>query len=354
MDTLLSHWIFLGLGLCLLYAPALWWRGDTAARLVAVAMVALALVQLQEWLATLGIDCPPAFALHEIALYAVAPLLFLGIEALRGEEVPAKRVLRHLSPLLLIAPVAAAGVVEPSWTHTLQQPVYVAAFAAGSVYMLGVLRRLPHVPHPGGLMWLERALVAMVILIGVGVALLAMLGELFEQAAFNQLYGSVITALLVLFHFLRLAYPDLTDIVADELRDAAETEGRTRRSQLGGVDVAARLADLERLMAVDHRYRDEDLDLAGVAAGVGLTPHQLSELVNEHLGLNFSRWLKQYRVGAARELLLARPSMSVLDVGLAVGFRSLSAFYAAFREVEGMAPGMYRKQHHPRKSSPTP
>jgi len=42
-------------------------------------------------------------------------------------------------------------------------------------------------------------------------------------------------------------------------------------------------------------------------------------------------------------MLLAEPDMPVLDVGLAVGFSSSSAFYAAFREQTGQAPGQFRR-----------
>ncbi|MGE8357156.1 MAG: helix-turn-helix domain-containing protein, partial [Microvirgula sp.] len=39
------------------------------------------------------------------------------------------------------------------------------------------------------------------------------------------------------------------------------------------------------------------------------------------------------------------PSASVLSVGLSVGFSSQSTFYEAFREIEGMTPGQFRKLH---------
>ncbi|MFN3587648.1 MAG: helix-turn-helix domain-containing protein [Moraxellaceae bacterium] len=44
-------------------------------------------------------------------------------------------------------------------------------------------------------------------------------------------------------------------------------------------------------------------------------------------------------------MLLAEPDTPVLDVGLAVGFSSSSAFYAAFRELTGQAPGQFRREH---------
>src|SRR5690606_40645634 len=86
-------------------------------------------------------------------------------------------------------------------------------------------------------------------------------------------------------------------------------------------------------------YRDENLSLSRLAELVGLNAHQLSELINTHFQLGFSRLLRQHRVAAARRMLVAEPRASVLSVGLSVGFGSQSTFYVAFKDEDGMAPG---------------
>ncbi|HMS06278.1 MAG TPA: helix-turn-helix domain-containing protein, partial [Burkholderiaceae bacterium] len=93
----------------------------------------------------------------------------------------------------------------------------------------------------------------------------------------------------------------------------------------------------------DRLYADPDLGLASLAARLDLSAHQLSELVNARLGKSFARYLREQRVAAARQLLRAEPSASVLSVGLSVGFTSQSSFYDAFREIEGTTPGQFRK-----------
>ena len=114
-------------------------------------------------------------------------------------------------------------------------------------------------------------------------------------------------------------------------------------STLTHVDCDGALARLEALMTEEGLYRDAELDLAGLAGRVGLSGHQLSELINTRLGVSFSRFLRQHRIEAAKRMLIAEPSASVLSVGLSVGFTSQSNFYDAFREITGMTPGRYRK-----------
>jgi len=74
-----------------------------------------------------------------------------------------------------------------------------------------------------------------------------------------------------------------------------------------------------------------------------LTPHQLSELVNRQFGVNFSRYIREQRVNAAKAILESEPKSSVLSIGLEAGFGTQSNFYAAFKEITGMSPGAYRK-----------
>lgn len=355
MAMLVPHWISFGMGLCLLFLPFLSWQEGTASRLMAGGIVALAMIQCHAFVGALGLASLPVLLLHELALYCVAPLLFLGIEALIGNAVSARRLALHLSPLAGIAVLALQQLQHPGLLQPLQKLVYAASFAAGSFYALRVLRRLSRFAHPAGLMRMEALLLSLVIATGLGTAFIVMLGVVLGHPYFYAAYGSAITTLMVLAHLLRMRYPGLAQLVSDELREAAAAEGLAtepgRRSQLTGIDIEARLAALRRSMEEEHLYRRDDLGLAQLATALGLSSHQLSELVNEHLGLNFSRFLKQYRVADAKRLLVEKPSMSVLEVGMNAGFNSLSAFYSAFRELEGMAPGVYRKQQ---RGTPSP
>jgi AraC-like DNA-binding protein len=40
---------------------------------------------------------------------------------------------------------------------------------------------------------------------------------------------------------------------------------------------------------------------------------------------------------------MSAPARSILSIGMDVGFRSQSAFYAAFQEVTGQSPGDFRR-----------
>lgn len=114
-------------------------------------------------------------------------------------------------------------------------------------------------------------------------------------------------------------------------------------STLRDVDVDACLKKLDRLMTEAKAYQNESLSLASLAGDLGISSHQLSELINTRLGMGFSRYVRECRVKAAKALLVSAPAQSILSISMDTGFRSQSAFYAAFKEVTGQSPGDYRK-----------
>ena len=143
-----------------------------------------------------------------------------------------------------------------------------------------------------------------------------------------------------------LAFPDL---VADFSEAAAATYAT---STLGGLDVAALLDALDRLMREDRIYRDENLSLAAVATLLKISPHQLSELINTQHKVGFPRFVRGFRIDEACRLLREDPKATILSISLDTGFQSQSSFYTAFREITGTSPGQFRSGKSAKPASP--
>jgi AraC-like DNA-binding protein len=121
------------------------------------------------------------------------------------------------------------------------------------------------------------------------------------------------------------------------------SRARYERSRLGGLDSDSLIRRLTELMEIEALYSDEDLDLARLAAILDLTPHKLSEILNDKIGLTFKNYINGYRVRAACELLVQEPDRAVLSIMGAVGFGSKSSFNAEFVKATGQSPSDYRK-----------
>lgn len=157
-----------------------------------------------------------------------------------------------------------------------------------------------------------------------------------DESVFYIAYANFTGVALLLVVAVLIIFPEILDDISDAARIAYA------RSTLTDVDVDAKLRDLEQIMTIDRIYQNEDLNLRMLAEAVDLSGHQLSELINTRFGTGFSRFVRERRIEEAKRLLREDKEASILSVSMATGFRSQSNFYAAFREIAGMAPGSYR------------
>ncbi len=119
-------------------------------------------------------------------------------------------------------------------------------------------------------------------------------------------------------------------------------ERRYRISTLRGIDLDDVLERLEYLLENEKIYNDYDINLQGLADKLKITPHQLSELINDRMGMNFRTMINEYRIKEACRLLQSDEDVNILAVCFRVGFSSKSAFNHAFRKFSGMNPADYR------------
>ncbi|HTU64739.1 MAG TPA: helix-turn-helix domain-containing protein [Steroidobacteraceae bacterium] len=158
-----------------------------------------------------------------------------------------------------------------------------------------------------------------------------------DHAWFYHLYTHAIGLGIAILLVALVANPNLIGDLSEAVR------AKYGASTLGGVDVDATLRKLNDLMTTQKLYVNEALSLSSLAAELGISGHQLSELVNARLKMGFSRYVRERRVEAAKQLLVSAPSQSILSVSLDTGFRSQSSFYAAFKEITGQSPGDFRE-----------
>jgi AraC-like DNA-binding protein len=120
---------------------------------------------------------------------------------------------------------------------------------------------------------------------------------------------------------------------------------RYANKKLSTADRDAFVARLTACMEQDQLYRNGELKLEDLAAHIAMTPHELSQLINEN-GANFADYLNGYRVEALKKALHdpSQASASILDLALEAGFNSKSAMNRVFKKQTGMTPGEFRDQ----------
>lgn len=83
------------------------------------------------------------------------------------------------------------------------------------------------------------------------------------------------------------------------------------------------------------------LTLTDVADHTYVSQWHLSKLLNKHTGQSFSDLLNQIRIQKAK-ILLANPSLRIIDISEAVGFLDVAHFSRVFKKIEGISANEYR------------
>ena len=109
---------------------------------------------------------------------------------------------------------------------------------------------------------------------------------------------------------------------------------------------AGRSPELRRALAVTEERMADDLGFDEIAGEVGLTPRSLARRFEDECGATWTAVLRRMRVLRAVERLAADDD-SVTAIAHAVGYTSLSAFNAAFRDLTGRTPTEYRATFRP-------
>jgi len=98
-------------------------------------------------------------------------------------------------------------------------------------------------------------------------------------------------------------------------------------------------------MMLQESYKNPKLKLSDLAKELDVSSHSLSQYLNDNLQKNFAKYINEYRVKDAEEMLKKNKVLTIEAIGNECGFKSNSSFYAAFKAVNGMTPAQFKKSN---------
>lgn len=130
----------------------------------------------------------------------------------------------------------------------------------------------------------------------------------------------------VTWHELKNAYLDVLQAIAG---------AQTKREDISNYVI-------KRAINYIREHYQEGLTQEEVAAVLDITPEYLSTLFNREMEINFSMFLKQFRISHAKRMLKGT-DRKVYEIANAVGYSDPKYFQRVFKEVVGVSPGEYRQ-----------
>jgi AraC family transcriptional regulator len=150
--------------------------------------------------------------------------------------------------------------------------------------------------------------------------MLAMHADVEDGAPAGRLYGETLSLAMAVYLARRYGVP-----------------GQKIRRHRGGLPGHRLRLVLEYVRA--HLARD--LRLADLAAVAGMSPHYFTALFRQSTGQTPHHYVLAERIARAKRLL-RNPTLTTLEIALAVGFADASHFTKVFRRVVGETPTRYR------------
>jgi len=93
----------------------------------------------------------------------------------------------------------------------------------------------------------------------------------------------------------------------------------------------------------DKAYLNPDLNMNVLSDHLKIPKHQLTEVLNTNIGMNFFQFVNNYRVEAVKKMLTdPKNKFSIEAIGYDCGFSSKSSFYTVFKSMTGKTPVSYR------------
>ncbi len=101
---------------------------------------------------------------------------------------------------------------------------------------------------------------------------------------------------------------------------------------------------LQDLVKSHKPHLDENISLPKLASLLGVTSHQLSELLNIHKSTTFYEFLNDLRYQESLQFLTVNESeLTIADIAYRSGFNNRNSFYKVFKEKTGLTPNQYKK-----------
>jgi len=128
----------------------------------------------------------------------------------------------------------------------------------------------------------------------------------------------------------------------EKLLPKPEKYSRSRIEHTDGEELTKRL---KKLMEQEKLYLKADLTISQVAARLSVTPHRLSQLFSQHLGITYYDYLSDLRIEEFKRRALSPEYAKYTIVALSeiCGFRSRTTFNNAFKKNTGHTPKEWMK-----------
>ncbi len=298
---------------------------------------------------------PEIMVFHLVFLYLITPLLYFAyhLVVLNEDSLPRWKMRLFLVPTVIVFMIDIYfllmtsdekwivsaylfnGSVRPAIIFF--RVLFIGAAVQILVYLSILFRKLLALWKVGDQPPVAFITMLYIIFSIIGDVMLSM-GYIFGSMYILRAGMLMVSVVLIASYLVGQHHPKFLQMLLTET-----SKKRYERSMIQGLDLDALALRLKVLMDHERMYADEAITLGRLAKALSVTPHQLSEFLNERYSMNFRSFVNRYRIWEAERILVEEPDSSILSIAFVIGFNSKTTFFRAFEKQTGMRPQEYRK-----------
>ncbi|HSR60274.1 MAG TPA: AraC family transcriptional regulator [Robiginitalea sp.] len=271
------------------------------------------------------------------------PLYYAYTRSLIAESLSLKGFVPHFIPafmLLALLAVADTPLKDVIGISGLLVSIHFIAYLLMALKRIYSYRkRLLHTAssfYRISLYWLEAIIYLQLTILGV--ALLESYFQAFMNTnAFILVIYFFVLALIHCFYYLGLKQVRLFKGLREE---GPEQQSPTEYALTDEV-FGAYLDTLTRYMESEKPYLEYDITLQELSDKLGISPRNLSHVINKHFKRNYYSFINHYRLELAKKNL-ATSDLPIKEIMYDSGFSNKATFYSLFKKDTGLTPVQFR------------
>ncbi|MCF2489389.1 AraC family transcriptional regulator [Dyadobacter sp. CY347] len=274
------------------------------------------------------------------ACFLIGPALFYFVKSTLQQTVSPPKSWK-IKIGILLAIIVVAGVLVPYasypqiWNTYFAKIIYAVWF--GYIIAAGVQLRVlwSNLIKNNNVKNAEKWILA--IFSANAIVFISFAMALFFGRMYNTYFGGALIFSFVLYSMVFM-------YLLKGKEDPFAINAKSANKKVSVDEAAASLQKLDQIMEREELFKNPNLTLGELAKAVNVTPHLLSQILNDHVGKNFTSYINAFRIDEACKMIEANRPFSLEAIGYEVGFNSKSTFYASFKKRKGTTPLAYKEK----------
>lgn len=122
-------------------------------------------------------------------------------------------------------------------------------------------------------------------------------------------------------------------------------EGRKyEKTQIGSAASQSIFESIKKHMEIEKPFLNSELKLSSLADQISLSTNQVSQVINDIAGQNFSDFVNQYRIEEAKRIIINDDrNLKLIEVAYDSGFNNKTSFNNAFKKFTSYSPSEFQQ-----------